>query len=476
MTRAQTIAVYACVALLTRLPDFAHPVAAANEGLYACVARELLHGHLPYLTAWEAKPPLFFAAIAAGMAVMGGSLAGLRIVNIVAVFVTMLSLDRIGRRLSDGSPLRGMLPALIFAGVSCSDAGTSVEAEVLGSAFAALGFSAIAPFVQTRAVNWRALLVAGLCAGCAFEMKVTFALSAFWLLACAMLLTDSWRRRIACASVAVLPVVASAAPYAFSGTLGYFWDAVAATVLRRGGSPHVPVLSLLREQGEAFFPLWLCVVWLRSALRHELARRRGLLFLSAWAVAAVLQVAVVGEYFGYHWISLFAPAALLSSRILLDAFPNYQRRAALAALALVFVAHVPGRIAHVWDRDPLRAVSMQVSAQPHASGTWLYIAGADPALYVLTGAPLPTRFPYTQHITQPDQQRAAGIGGAAEMQRIVDTGPQYIVYRPWENQTSAASVLLKRTLASRYTAVASSGDVVTYRATADLAAGTGKKY
>ena len=54
----------ACVLLAVRLPSLVQPMG-ADQGLYAYVGDRVMHGGLPYVDAWDQKPPAIHVTYAA---------------------------------------------------------------------------------------------------------------------------------------------------------------------------------------------------------------------------------------------------------------------------------------------------------------------------------------------------------------------------------------------------------------------------
>jgi 4-amino-4-deoxy-L-arabinose transferase-like glycosyltransferase len=457
----------AAVTLCLRLPDFFRTVASANEGLYAVVARELLHGHLPYLTAWEAKPPLFFAAIALAMRVVGPSLLAIRLVSTLAACVATIAIFSMGLRFPRHGRAIGVLAAVLYAALMASNSGTSGEAEVLYAACTALAVAFVLPaFAAHRRLGLLAALGAGLCAGFALQMKVTAALDAAFVLALIAYAARDLKVVLASIAAAAFPNILGFAPYAFTGNTAFYLDANVWTVTRRLGEPvaHVVPLRVLREQLQAFFPAWILALGLPAAwARASADERRIVTVLALWAATAVATLLAIREFFGYQWLPLVAPVSLLAAWTLVRLVQEPSlRRWCWAIATLAVIAHGTGRYARLGERDDNAVLAQRLNALAKPPGAWLYVASGDPALYLLIGAPIPTRYPYPQHLYATDMERAAGVDGAREIRAVFARQPAYVVFSLGEVAPNPRLRLIEELLQQQYVPLTSVGGQTIY--------------
>jgi 4-amino-4-deoxy-L-arabinose transferase-like glycosyltransferase len=457
-----------------RAPDFFRSVVDANEGLYAVAARELLAGHLPYTTVWECKPPLFFATIASAMWFAGPTFLALRLASTLAAIAATIGVYFIGARFSERGSAVGPASAILFAALMCSDSGSSAEAEVFYSAFIIVAIALLAPaFSASRPLRLRDALGAGLCAGLATQMKVSAAPDAAFVLALIAFAPGRTLRRTAAALAAcALPIVAGILPYLVSHQLDAYLDANLWTIGRRFAGPkplHPPFLDVAREQLEAFFPAWLFVPFVMTALRKTQAEadRRLLAVLSLWLLCNLAMLIPMREFLGYQFVPAMGPAALLASYVLLrivDA--RFVSRAALALAAVSILAHGIGRYTRLLAPDDVARTGNYLRTVQWHPGTELYVALGDPALYLLADAPVPTKFPYPAHLLDPSQEAAAGVDGYREIAAILARGPAYIVYSgSLDKCEGSRERLICAALRAKYHLVHSAGSDNAYKRT-----------
>lgn len=460
-------ATLAAASLFVHLPDFFRTTVSANEGLYAVVAREVLHGHLPYSTAWEAKPPLFFILLATFMGFTGTSFFALHLASLIAGLLTAYCVYRIGLAFGTGGRRIGIFAALLTIGLSASNKGTSAEAEVFVNAFMSGAFAIVAPAIFARTLSMRSALLAALFAGCAIEMKVTAFPSAITAAAFAVFATPvpaTGAFVVVCGLL--VPLLASILPYIAVGRIDAFLDANFDTVLRRLSAPvaHPHLYETVRWELEALFPVWALAPF--AVLRRWREPDSAVaLTLVAWLGSAIVSLVAVREYFGYHFITLVPPASLLAAWSFYRAWNSQAAtRFALVVAALAVIGHGIGRYAALGEPDPQAQSATILRRLIARQAGSLYVAQGDPALYVLTGEPIPTRFPYPQHLYSADMQAAANIDGTREVSRIMATQPRYVVLRPGrENPQNPPLHLVHRALSRNYTLAASAGEYRIYQ-------------
>lgn len=85
---------------LAALPVLTYPMG-RDQGMYANIARAILHGGLPYIDAWDIKPPAIYYIYAVDIAIFGGGSAALRVVDLLTVPLTLVGIYWLGKRLAN---------------------------------------------------------------------------------------------------------------------------------------------------------------------------------------------------------------------------------------------------------------------------------------------------------------------------------------------------------------------------------------
>jgi hypothetical protein len=111
------------------------------------------------------------------------------------------------------------------------------------------------------------------------------------------------------------------------------------------------------------------------------------------------------------------------------------------------------------ERTRASNAAMQAAARAitaHGGGTSLYVFDGPVHLYTLTGAPLPTRWAFPEHLSTAEERNATGADATVELARILRTRPAVIVAAGApgaRHPNPAAWRLLRMTLAREYNPV-----------------------
>jgi 4-amino-4-deoxy-L-arabinose transferase-like glycosyltransferase len=435
------------IVFFVRSPTLLQSVESYVEALNLIVARELLSGHLPYTTAWESKPPLFFFILALFSLILGPTILTLRIASSLAIVAASLGILRIGLLFPRDSKWIGWTAGILYVAMTCSDSGLAGEAEVFYAPFVIWGVAlALEALMERRDVTRVSALGVGLLAGIAFQIKISATLeAAFILVLIAYACRSDARRMLYAAAGFAVPIIAGFVPYYFTGQTSFYFDANFWVFARRAHAPppsHDSILGALREQLEAFFPVCVLVLPLPLLLRRADPQERQLLaWLAAWAIAGLVTALAIRELLGYQFIPVMAPASVLGAWALVT-LANVRLRGTIvvSVLAIGVIAHTVGGLVRAVDTvyhrvalaDPTygdeTARLGEFLSHHRGQGKWLYVVNDQPALYILTGAPPPTRFPFPPHLLDPEQEIVSGIDGTREVARILDERPVFVVF------------------------------------------------
>lgn len=287
----------ACVLLFVRMPSLAQPMG-SDQGLYAYVGDRILAGELPYLDAWDQKPPAIHYTYALLRALWRnqGVVAAADLAIAAAVAAMLVPL---GAALA--SPLTGRLAALLFLLLSDPSflrlGGVLVRAQC--ETFIAAAITGAFLLVSTtRPTPWRTL-TAGLLLGVAVAFKYNAAVYGF------ALVVALWTR--GALSLPVLAALAAGTLVVPAGILALFAgggalsDLYYATITYnvqysgetyRGAVAFLSYLLSFPVQHARVDALWLlggagCAVLLVAGWQ-----RRDRWIAPAWVMAACLTIAI----------------------------------------------------------------------------------------------------------------------------------------------------------------------------------------
>jgi hypothetical protein len=395
---------------LLRLPVWR--IDGPDDAFYVEVAHLWTRGVLPYVGAFDVKPPGLFALVAVAQSALGPNLDALRAVAVLGDGVAAAGLFFLGRRF--GSTALGVFAAALYPFLSEVVAGNDAYPPL--AALTTLAFlAALSPLPILR----RAAL-AGLAIGAAGAVKQTAAFEAVALLAIVLRASDAAPRKIEVA--AAFALAALVAPLGF---LLYFacHDAAGALI----ADAAVNALRRPASDGEGlsfaaglmrFLPLQRAVMPIFALALLALLRRRalvratpGLAFDAAalWFALASLAV-VMQRSIGENYLApTLAPGLLLTGALVVFAPPALKRvapalRLAMAGLAAVAAALAirVGEIRAGEARAPqeTRAIA-EAAAAIHASEPAptdrLFVVNRSGWLYLATGLAPPTAYFFPGH-------------------------------------------------------------------------------
>ncbi len=472
------------LAVVFALPTLLYPFG-RDQGLFEYVGRGWLDGWLPYVHAWDQKPPGIHVVYALGAALFGAQMWSVRLFEILVV----LGQAVVASRLVAGPgapPLRhvGAAAALIAAfHYAAFDFWHTAQAEpweallILAAAVAADG-----PYRPSRAAACGALGAAA-----AWFKPPVLPVA---LVVGAWLLVSAWRRGgardvVGATAVAVASGVGligiGLLPWLVTGTVDVFIDVVIRYNAAYAANKSASVLTLpefLVFGGRWLVPytaLTLAGLWVARADRAALERGA---WLAALAGAAGASVALQGKFYGYHWLVVVAPTATAAVWALTALAPRSSPRVAaglgVLALAAAFVAPPPwhqnkswnyakhwgntvaylrGRVDRAAFLDPYRArhmwrfhygeveaLSARIAAVAQPGDTMCSV-NYEPVFYTLTELRCPTRF-CTRHAIGDSVVDYRVAEWTAEYERdLAANPPTFVVLRtrfPNDRRTWAA--------------------------------------
>jgi 4-amino-4-deoxy-L-arabinose transferase-like glycosyltransferase len=454
--RLLDIALIAVVALVLRLPTASVSVAvSADESAFILAAREVVLGHLPYLTFWDHKPLGSTLLMAGVMAVFGQSIEAMRGLGAACVIVTAWALYAIAGRLAPGRAVP-LAAGLLYVVFSTRLSGIATITEIMLAPFTAIGVLLLLRASERRGEPGSALAFAG--AGLAFGLGVwvkyvpvvpAAMLGALALLA--VLLRDgrSLARTVglgaAFSAGLLFPTVAGLAFYWWVGELDAFWYANFGFVDRYvelADHPRGAIYLYLRWGTLAlldFWPLALAAlgVLLADARRVLLQRERAYaaLFVGVWLAAEALAVAAQLKFYNYHFLLLLPPlsvAAAAAVRLHAAALAVPGRAVRLGLVAYVFLAltavlpHMRQTVALRTQQDVPRRIAEIVASELMPGDPGLFVVNHEPIIYFLARTGLPTRYAFPVTLIGPHQS-LLDTDARAEVERILATRPRFMV-------------------------------------------------
>jgi hypothetical protein len=168
-------------------------------------------------------------------------------------------------------------------------------------------------------------------------------------------------------------------------------------------------------------------------------------FMFAWAAAALLGVLIFGSWFNHYGLPLIPPLAACAAGVL-----GAHRRFAAIGLALVFIGGQATLIVKRLERGTpaqIAAIAYMIGRGPGC----LHVYSGTTMLYSMTGRCAVTPWIFPSHLTRDREAGAVGVDAPAELARILDRRPEWVVMRgPYRGEIPAVRAQMLAGLSRDY--------------------------
>lgn len=447
-------------ALFLRLPDLGHPRLDLDEQMYLLVGDRMWQGALPYVDIWDRKPIGLFLLYALARAPGGDPYLGYQLLAALFAAATALGVARLVRLL-DGSwsaSAAGALVYLVWVELAGGRGGQSPVFYNLPMALAAVGTCHALRGRGGRAIGTVVMLLVGI----AIQIKPTVVFEGCWF--ALMLLAARWRQARTTASLAregamlalaaLVPTLLAFGVYAALGHGREWWFANIESIFLRGVVAADPIGARLESLAIAF-----AVPMLAAAFGLARLPRPARLAAGGWLVAALAGFFAVPPYYNHYALPVVLPMSMLAG---IGATRWWPLGSALAgtAVALLALAGLPAFGAARAQR--LRLDAMTRTVDHYRGSGCLYLFQAEPVFYVATRSCLPTRYPFSPHLTYAAETRAIGLDPVREVARVFASGPAVVVTIPPDPAKGPAFAIAARALGRDYRPVGGDMGYVIY--------------
>lgn len=443
------------VSLLVRAIALRPAVINPDESIFALSAREILHGHLPYLTLFDNKPVGSALMIAGMFKLFGVSIPVVRLLGTLCVWASSILLLVLILRSGLGR-LQAVFAALLYIAFASTMTGFATLTEILLAPFSLAGVVLLRETLDLRSAAWRLLLfaLAGLAFGWAILIKIVPlvpGLAVAGAVAFTLLRRRVTRKATACGLLAMftgaaaLPMLIAALVYSHAGHLGDFLYA-------NFGFAHYyaasnPKLKLVATRlvtvVDSVWPLLVlaavCILstafWLRQRRGPEAIV--GITFV--WLLAELVAAAASRHFYPHYFLIVLPPLILLASlgiRILAGWMaagrPGLDRAVLILSLIAVLIPLERTEVETARDLnakpDVARILAAAIHRADHGVQSTLFVTNYQlSVLYLLTRAPLPpTRFPNASHLFS-RQSAMIRTDPRIETARVLASHPRFIV-------------------------------------------------
>jgi 4-amino-4-deoxy-L-arabinose transferase-like glycosyltransferase len=413
----------------------------ADEGVYLVMAQQWQQGGLPYVAVWDQHPPGLPALLSVVLRFVFDPVLGARLAAAAAVAATAVLIHRFCQRHAHNAPA-GLLAALLYVVCISRWAGLSANTEIFNNlcvTFAAYHLVAAAREPHDR--PWAVMAAFALGVG----LQIKYVVFPEAVLMCLGYLLASYRRDRdpgRCAADAALMVLAGCLPTAL--VVAYFWSAgalqaflqanIGANVTYVGLVPSLR--DIIRDSASGVLPIVGPVLIIGYAIWHEVPwrrRRRRDSFVQAWMllwiIAAALDVCLPMKFFRHYFFALYPPICM-SAALALDALTAGSRKRFAYGLVVLLATAAPAWLMGVvraspWSGEDVPRTIAQVVRQAGGRNGDLYVYRYQPTVYALARLRPPT--PYVMTLELSEFSESAHVDGTAEVNRIMQARPRFVV-------------------------------------------------
>ncbi len=444
VNRAAPVLLLAAGVFLLRWPSFSFDVINVDESVYHLMGQAWLHGTPPHLGIVDNKPLGLYGLHAVAGLLFADPIAGARLLAAIATFAAAWLLARTAETFLGVGRWGGMVCGLLFSGYAILLGGDASQGPVFYAPMLAGGalliMTEIAALNTGKAPSVARLGAAGLLLGLSLQIKyvTVFECASFGL----FYLHAAWHvhrrgahiRVPAIAGALVLiagglaPTLAAIGYYAALGQ-GATFMFYTFTANATRAMTHDPLPVLASRVGLILFALAPLMAPGIEYLRG--ARSKGgwvPRFMAAWFAAAMVGGAVQLQFADHYFYEAVLPLALMAAAAIHG--KGAPRRAVVTSallLGMALTGYVGVRSLGV-DNNGGKHMPSIVARDITAVGAHsMYVFNSHTLLHLLTGIPLPTRYPLADHLIRDINAESFGFDGPAEMARVLNNGQDVIV-------------------------------------------------
>lgn len=454
------LSLLALIALALRAYTFDNPVIGYDEQFYLLVGDRMLHGAVPYVDIFDRKPIGLFLIYAGARLFGGDGFLAYKLVAAGFVALTAAGVFHIARRRA------GMFgagcAAILFIAWHNFMGGEGGQSPVFYNLFMAGAALCVLAAIDRPARARPLGMAAMLATGVAIQIKYSVLFEGIYF-GCALLwlAARGGEKPGAIAVSAALWIGAALAPtllalgvYAAMGQAEAFIFANFLSVLAQGRNPMMVQLRDLAEIVAILSPLFILLAVALRGRERGVARGDGATwFVIGWLIASAVGILAFWRFNHPHYaLPLLLPLTILLAPL----FDRMRRRSAwvpVGLVALVLLASQLVLMANDQRKGGAREAAQLARAARAESGC-IYVYAGYPALYMLTGSCLPSRWAFPGTLNMRDEQHPAAIGTdpAGEVRQILARRVPVIVdeYPHTTYGNPATRAVLDRALAADY--------------------------
>lgn len=431
--------IFLLAAVILRFYSFFQGVIDHDESTYLIIGRDIVLGKHLYVDVTDTKPVGIFLIYALFFKIFGYSIFLPRLVVTIVIALTAWFLFRISLKLIPQRKIAfaaGMI--YIFYTSVWSQFGISPNTEQFFNLATAAGL------LLALNQNRKSYIFAGLIFGLGFIIKY-LVLFDFVFLFGFFFLREVNQCRKQGNKIGFLKYFLAGAAFSMPFLLSnlYFWlsgDFEAFRFItyelpsRYGKDPSwLGYFIMLGDYLLRFLPITFMFFYALFAKPAVIPRHQITMFLS-WLAGILIAIFLPGKSFDHYTIQLMLPFSLMAAWFF---HPELKRVAKLEFLinkkwgtglliSVLIITQIAGIAGELTDKNSPRKVASYLEEEMKP-GDSLYLSNYYHIVYYLTRTECPTKYIHPTLLTNPAHSRAFGINGPAEIKRIIDSNPDFVV-------------------------------------------------
>ena len=448
------------------------------------MGQSILDGNLPYVSAWDIKPPLAYYVYAFFIALLGKSILSIRVGGLLCIYSASIVLYQTGKAIRGRTA--GMVTALLLiVSTSSGPSGLSTMTEHI----LLVPLSLILYLLLRTDIDRKIVFITGVILGISILVKTNIifeSMAIFLLLAAGFLPAGDRPERLKKSAILLtgicLPVLIMVCYYVANNKLDLLLKTNVTVLFHYIGSEaRLPkkLGMLFHNIGDNIrLNLLLWATFFFGTLYLVLLKRDAGKFLPiiiAILVAQILSLFISGQPFGYHYLITSMPLLCLVSGLALSYWflemktgrqINYFITTMLLVAALFYslqgnvVKHYRVIFSHLIQKQPLFDDSCYKIAdylkRDGIESDFIYMVNSCQIVYWLTGSRYPTKYIHPSNLLIKEYMLRIVDGPDAtkekELRAIFDKHPLFIIHRAdlWPEQPVEFKTMLDNELRAHY--------------------------
>jgi len=470
---------------LVRLPSFFFSVFDWDESTLILVGQSILNGDIPYVDAWEIKPPFSFSIYALFIILFGKSIISIRLGGFLCIYIASIITYKIGELIHNKTT--GIISALfliVFVSLGPSGLSTMTEHILL------IPVSFIFYLLLTTDINKKLAFITGVTLGIAILIRTNMVFESFAV--CMILLSgllnpsikffDRIKRCFILIMGISTPIVLTVYYYFFNNLLDLFIKTNITTIFTYIGIEEAPFLNkvnvLFYNIGQnirinlllwtTFFFGTIYLIFLKK-FKHKFLLIAMIIF-----TIQILSLFIIGQPFGHHYFITSMPIMCLISGVALSQWLSENKaRGKIYYITIAFIVaglfyslqgnvitHYKEISSRLIQKQPLLNDScykiVRFLKNENVKDQYIYMVNSCQIVYWLTENRYPTKYVHPSNLLLKEYMLKIIDGPNAtkekELLKILSKSPQFIIWKQtlWPEQLEEFKKILDNEIQANY--------------------------